>query len=82
MEILDLLRIMARIGLIFRNRLLQFFSRPKRLAILEACLIGLVSGLAAVSLGYSIGWLGGWRQQSIQIFPAYIALPETSAMVP
>lgn len=66
---------MARIGLIFRNRILQFFSRPKRLAILEACLIGLVSGLAAVSLGYSIGWLGGWRQQSTQIFPAYIALP-------
>ena len=75
MEILGLLGTMARIGLIFRNRLLQFFSRPKRLAVLEACLIGLVAGLAAVSLGYSIGWLGGWRQQSIQIFPAYIALP-------
>lgn len=75
MKVLDLLGTMARIGLIFRNRLLQFFSRPKRLAILEACLIGLVSGLAAVSLGYSIGWLGGWRQQSTQIFPAFIALP-------
>ncbi len=66
---------MARIGLIFRNRLLQFFSRPKQLAVLESCLIGVVSGLAAVALGYSVGWLGGWRQQAAQIFPAYLVLP-------
>ncbi|MDX2255077.1 MAG: ISAs1 family transposase [Pseudanabaenaceae cyanobacterium bins.39] len=66
---------MARIGLIFRNRLLQILSRPKRLAVIESCLIGVVSGLAAIALGYSVGWLGGWRQQATQILPAYIALP-------
>ncbi len=66
---------MARIGLILRNRLLQFFTRPKQLAVLESCLIGVVSGLAAVALGYSVGWLGGWRQQAAQMFPAYLVLP-------
>jgi CIC family chloride channel protein len=34
---------------------------PKRLAIFEACLIGLVAGLTAVLLKQGIGWLGGWR---------------------
>lgn len=35
--------------------------KPKRIAIFEACLIGLVAGLAAVLLKQGIGWLGGWR---------------------
>ncbi|HEY9836645.1 MAG TPA: hypothetical protein V6D27_07080, partial [Vampirovibrionales bacterium] len=42
-------------------RLRAFFLRPKRLAMFEACLIGLVSGLAAVFLKQGVGWLGGWR---------------------
>ncbi|MGC8712548.1 MAG: chloride channel protein [Leptodesmis sp.] len=66
---------MARIEQIFRNRFLQLLSRPKRLAAFEACLIGLVSGLAAVALGQSVGWLGGWRQQLTHLVPAYLALP-------
>ncbi len=33
----------------------------RRLAILEACLIGLVSGLAAFCLRVGAGWLGSWR---------------------
>lgn len=59
----------------FRVKFLNQLVRPKRLAIIEACLIGLVSGLAAVLLGQSIGWLGGWRQHLAHVFPAYLALP-------
>jgi chloride channel protein, CIC family len=66
---------MLRNGQIFRNRLSQLFLRPKRLAALEACLIGLVAGLAAIALGESVSFLGGWRQHATHLVPAYIALP-------
>jgi len=49
--------------------------QPKRLAILEACLIGLVAGLAAVLLKQGIGWLGTWRVQTAQLLPAWVVLP-------
>jgi CIC family chloride channel protein len=39
----------------------QLLVGSKRLAIFEACVIGLVSGLAAVLLKQGIGSLGGWR---------------------
>lgn len=58
-----------------RNRLSQLFARPKQLAAVEACLIGLVAGLAAMALGESVSLLGGWRQQATGLVPAYIALP-------
>ncbi|NMF60111.1 chloride channel protein [Pseudanabaena yagii] len=54
---------------------LQKWLNPKRLAIIEACLIGLVAGLAAVVLKIGIGWLGGWRVHIAQEIPAWIALP-------
>ncbi len=57
------------------NQLRHFFISSKRLAIFEACVIGLVSGLAAVSLKWSVGWLGGWRVQTAYQFPAWIVLP-------
>ncbi|WP_373544108.1 chloride channel protein [Chamaesiphon sp.] len=62
-------------GKILYNRLLQLLLRPKRLAALEACAIGLVAGLAAMALGESVSLLGGWRQQAARLVPAYIALP-------
>ena len=37
-----------------RNRLSQLLSRPKQLAAVEACSIGLVAGLAAMALGESV----------------------------
>ena len=49
--------------------------KPKRLAILEAGLIGLLAGLAAVLLKQGIGWLGGWRVHLANEIPAWIALP-------
>lgn len=64
-----------RAGQVFFTRFFHQLLRPKRLAIFEACLIGLVSGLAAVLLGQGVGWLGGWRQHATQLFPAYIILP-------
>lgn len=51
------------------------FLRPKRLAIFEAGLIGLVSGLAAVWLKQGSGWLGGWRIAASHLWPAWVVLP-------
>lgn len=49
--------------------------KPKRIAIFEACLIGLLAGIAAVLLKYGIGWIGGWRVQIANDLPAWFALP-------
>ncbi len=64
---------------------MRFFSWPqrywnlwvgsRRLAIVEACVIGVVSGLAAVLLKQGIGWLGGWRVQLSYQNPPWIVLP-------
>ena len=45
----------------------------KRVAIAEACLIGVVSGLAAVFLKQGIGWLTQWRMD--QVDHAWYLLP-------
>lgn len=65
----------TRNGRMLQNQIAQIFLRPKRLAAIEACVIGLVSGLAAMALGESVGWLGGWRQHITSIVPAYLSLP-------
>ncbi|MGA7955037.1 MAG: chloride channel protein [Gloeobacterales cyanobacterium] len=66
---------MTQIRHILWNRFSNALVRPKRLAIFEACLIGLVSGLAALLLGEGIGWVGGWRRTIAHWFPVYLALP-------
>lgn len=48
---------------------------PKRLAILEAILIGLVAALAAVLLKQSIQWLGGWRLKEAMSQPTWLLIP-------
>lgn len=53
----------------------RLLVRSKRLAIFEACVIGVVSGLAAVLLKQGVGWLGGWRIQLSQQFPPLLVLP-------
>lgn len=53
----------------------QLLLRPKRLAIFEACLIGLISGLAGVLLKLGVGWLGSWRVATSTVIPALILLP-------
>ncbi|MDZ8188479.1 MAG: chloride channel protein [Nostoc sp. ChiSLP02] len=56
-------------------RLWRQLLRPKRLAFFEACLIGLVSGLAAVLLGQAVDWAGAWRVHVSYLWPAYLVLP-------
>ncbi|MGL5195747.1 MAG: chloride channel protein, partial [Chroococcales cyanobacterium] len=46
----------------------------------EACLIGLVSGLAAVFLKQGVGWLGGWRIYASFNLPSWIGLPMIGLM--
>jgi len=70
-QLLNRSRRYKRLALLRFRHLLQ----PKRLAILEACLIGLVAGLAAVLLKQGIGWLGTWRVQTAQLLPAWVVLP-------
>ena len=43
------------------NQLRQISLHPKRVAIFEACVIGVVSGLAAVLLKQGAEWMGDWR---------------------
>lgn len=47
----------------------------KRFAVFEACLIGLVSGLAAVVLKQGAGAIGNWRLSMAIVYPAWIVLP-------
>ncbi|NES82705.1 MAG: CBS domain-containing protein [Moorea sp. SIO2B7] len=44
-------------------------------ALIEACLIGLVSAFAALFLKQGIGWVGGYRIQAAHKFSAGFALP-------
>lgn len=49
--------------------------KPKRLAILEAVLIGLVAAAAAVLLKQGVYWLGSWRVKESLLLPAWVLLP-------
>lgn len=50
-------------------------SLDTRYALVEACLIGLFSALAAVLLKQGIGWLGGWRIKTVNLAGAKLVLP-------
>ena len=52
-----------------------FLLRSKRLAIFEASLIGIVSGLAAVLLKQGIEWCGSLRVSTVEQIPAWLLLP-------
>jgi len=53
----------------------QLLRPTRRLAIIEASLIGLVAALASVLLKVSSGWLGGWRVSISYYLSPWIALP-------
>jgi CIC family chloride channel protein len=57
------------------NRAIASILKPKRLAILEACAIGLISGIAAVLLMQGVGSLGTWRVGLSRTFAISIYLP-------
>jgi chloride channel protein, CIC family len=50
-------------------------SLDTRCALLEACLIGLFSALAALLLKQGIGWLGGWRVHTANLIGGKVVLP-------
>jgi len=53
----------------------QHFVGSKQFAITEACVIGLISGLAAVLLKQGVGLVGGWRIAMADRWPAWLVLP-------
>lgn len=57
------------------RHLLHLLVGSKRLAIYEACIIGVVSGVAAVLFKWGVGWLGGWRIQLSNHFAPWLVLP-------
>jgi len=57
------------------QRFRQLLLPQRHLAIFEACLIGLISGLAAVLLEQGVSWLGGWRVHVTDHLPAWLVLP-------
>lgn len=55
---------------------LRSLLRPgRRVSILEACIIGLVSGLSAVILKTGVGTLGAMRLQAASQLPSWLILP-------
>lgn len=56
------------------NRLQQKI-RPRQMAIVEAGLIGVISGLAAVCLKQGVGLLGSGRLQMATLYPDWLILP-------
>ncbi|WP_309741975.1 chloride channel protein [Chamaesiphon sp. OTE_20_metabat_361] len=57
------------------DRQLRQLSRPKSIAIIEACAIGIVSALAAVGLKQSVVWLEAWRVDVAGTFSPWLVLP-------
>ena len=56
----------------------QHFGRSatdSRYALLVACLIGILSALAAIILKLGIGWLGGWRVHLVANSSPFLVLP-------
>lgn len=50
-------------------------SVDTRYALIEACLIGLFSAVAALFLKQGIGWMGVWRLTTVNLFGAHLVLP-------
>ncbi|MBW4654301.1 MAG: chloride channel protein [Kaiparowitsia implicata GSE-PSE-MK54-09C] len=53
----------------------DLLTHPRRYAVMEACAIGLISGLAAVLLKQGVGLVGGWRIQTTYAAPGWLVLP-------
>ncbi|MGL5805099.1 MAG: chloride channel protein [Xenococcaceae cyanobacterium] len=58
-----------------KSRHLARGSVDKRYALVEACIIGVFSALAALCLKQGISWLGGWRIHATAQFGAWLTLP-------
>ena len=59
----------------FKSRHFGRNSIDSRYALLEACIIGVFSAIAALIIKEGVGWLGGWRLQAAQNYGAGWVLP-------
>ncbi len=58
---------------------LRTLLKPNRLAIVEACIIGVVSGLAAIALRRGAALIGGWRLSPPGELPLWLWIPGFAA---
>ncbi len=65
----------------WKSRIFARSSIDNRYALLEACLIGILSGISALFLKAGIGWLGGWRIKASYLFDAHLSLPLTGLVL-
>lgn len=72
---MELNTIPQRLRIWFKSLHFGRSSVDTRYALVEACLIGILSALAALWLKKGIGWLGGWRIQTAHQFGAWLVLP-------
>jgi CIC family chloride channel protein len=72
---MELNAISERLRLWFKSLHFGRSSVDTRYALVEACLIGILSALAALWLKKGIGLLGGWRIQVAHQFGAWLVLP-------
>ena len=59
----------------WKSRLFARSSIDNRYALIEACLIGFLSGISALFLKSGIGWLGGLRIKASYAFDPHLSLP-------
>jgi CIC family chloride channel protein len=71
----------SSLGTWFKARHFGRSAVDTRYALAEACLIGCLSGVAALLLKQGVGWLGGWRVYAAQHWGASIVLPTTGLLL-
>ncbi|MDJ0899862.1 MAG: chloride channel protein [Xenococcus sp. MO_188.B8] len=59
----------------WKSRILARSAIDNRYALLEACLIGILSGISALFLKAGISLVGGWRIKTSYLFNAHLSLP-------
>ncbi len=59
----------------FKSRHFGRNSIDSRYALLEACIIGVFSAIAALIIKEGVGWLGGWRLHTANTYGAHWVLP-------
>jgi CIC family chloride channel protein len=67
--------VLKNLYLWFKSKHFGQNSTDTHYALLEACLIGVLSGISAVLLKEGVGWLGAWRIQLSHQFGALWVLP-------
>jgi CIC family chloride channel protein len=72
---MELNAIPKRLRLWFKSLHFGRSAVDTRYALVEACVIGILSAIAALWLKKGVGWLGGWRIQAAHQYGAWLVLP-------